>query len=582
MIKVNARDCVCTKISYLDYSEFCNKYHKQGTCFANICYGMFHDDELVQIMSFGEDRFGKQAHKVRYDYEMFRECSKENYSIRGGKSKLLKQFISDYNPYSIVSYCSLEHGFDGHSYLACGFTKVDEQKDSYHYERDNKVYSRFSFQKNSNLRKIGKKEPIQKTIESVGGVYDFNMTERENAESNGFVRVSEKGNIVFELLLRDIKGYVYKTTNRINGKIYVGQHLSNDINDSYLGSGSLLTKAIEKYGKDNFQKEILESVSEKYICDYQKTINELEVKYIRQFNSTDTDVGYNILDGGQGVDSWINSIHSHDNEEMRKSASERMKKYYKDNPSKRNEQSERMKRWYSDENNRRFVGEQIHQHYVDNPKDRIKLSESAKNRLTDEVIKKISESNKQRYINNPQLLVEMSEQAKQRYKENPQIKKQISKSMKKYAKEHLVGVERSDETKRKISENKIKYYADENNRKKASEIQKKVHEENPNISKAVSEKLKAYYSDEKNRERSRMNFKRYEEEHPNFRKECWKNEEFRKNFSEKMKEVRKNTIYRKKSWYTNGTDNVCVLEDESAPNGYWKGRTIPKRKKQLE
>ena len=50
---------------------------------------------------------------------------------------------------------------------------------------------------------------------------------------------------------------VYLTTNTINGKIYVGFHNTSKLNDSYIGSGTLLKRAIKKYGKTIFTKEIL-------------------------------------------------------------------------------------------------------------------------------------------------------------------------------------------------------------------------------------------------------------------------------------------------------------------------------------
>ena len=50
---------------------------------------------------------------------------------------------------------------------------------------------------------------------------------------------------------------VYKTTNLVNGKIYIGKHITEDPNDRYLGSGHLFYKAVRKYGVKNFKKEVL-------------------------------------------------------------------------------------------------------------------------------------------------------------------------------------------------------------------------------------------------------------------------------------------------------------------------------------
>jgi hypothetical protein len=85
---------------------------------------------------------------------------------------------------------------------------------------------------------------------------------------------------------------IYKTTNLANGKIYIGQDSKNDKN--YLGSGKTLFKAIKKYGKENFKKEILEE------CLSKKQLDEREKFWILKLNSTDPKIGYNISPGGTG------------------------------------------------------------------------------------------------------------------------------------------------------------------------------------------------------------------------------------------------------------------------------------------
>ena len=50
---------------------------------------------------------------------------------------------------------------------------------------------------------------------------------------------------------------IYKTTNIINNKIYIGKHKTTDPNDDYIGSGKHLWRAITKYGRENFKKEVL-------------------------------------------------------------------------------------------------------------------------------------------------------------------------------------------------------------------------------------------------------------------------------------------------------------------------------------
>lgn len=84
-------------------------------------------------------------------------------------------------------------------------------------------------------------------------------------------------------------GYIYITTNLVNGRIYIGQ--STNYCDKYLGSGINITRAISKYGRQNFSKKILRQ------CDSQTDLDLWERLYIKRFNSTDHEIGYNIAIG---------------------------------------------------------------------------------------------------------------------------------------------------------------------------------------------------------------------------------------------------------------------------------------------
>lgn len=90
--------------------------------------------------------------------------------------------------------------------------------------------------------------------------------------------------------------YIYITTNLINNKKYIGQHYGA-IDDNYLGSGTYITQAIDKYGKENFIKEILE------ICN-QETIDEREKYWIDYYNAVEDNMYYNLREGGSGGDGW--------------------------------------------------------------------------------------------------------------------------------------------------------------------------------------------------------------------------------------------------------------------------------------
>lgn len=86
---------------------------------------------------------------------------------------------------------------------------------------------------------------------------------------------------------------IYKTTNLVNGKFYIGAHITSNKEDGYLGSGKLLLKAISKYGRGAFKKEIL------YICENRKEMYAKEASVVCE-NLVKNEACYNLIPGGRG------------------------------------------------------------------------------------------------------------------------------------------------------------------------------------------------------------------------------------------------------------------------------------------
>lgn len=178
--------------------------------------------------------------------------------------------------------------------------------------------------------------------------------------------------------------YIYKTTNLINGKCYIGKS-EKDFNENYLGSGVLLQKAIKKYGKSNFKVEKIKD------CETIEELNESEKFYVNVYKNN----SYNLAEGGTG--GWTTKHFS--NEDLIK---------YKENLS--NSQKGRIvdettKQKISMSNKGKFFGDKktISQKIKEMWKDpnsiynsteyRENLSKAGKNRVwSEETKKKISDS----------------------------------------------------------------------------------------------------------------------------------------------------------------------------------------------
>lgn len=102
---------------------------------------------------------------------------------------------------------------------------------------------------------------------------------------------------------------VYQITNLINEKIYIGRHATVNLEDGYMGSGTLIIEAIQNYGIENFRKEIL------FDFDNPKEMIEKECEILTQ-DFVDRESNYNISVGGAGGNGMLGKTHNAETREV--------------------------------------------------------------------------------------------------------------------------------------------------------------------------------------------------------------------------------------------------------------------------
>jgi group I intron endonuclease len=143
--------------------------------------------------------------------------------------------------------------------------------------------------------------------------------------------------------------YIYRITNLLNGKKYIGKHSSMCLDNNYYGSGVAIAKAIKKYGKSNFKKDVI------CICENENHLNEMEIYYINKENTFK--IGYNMTKGGEGM------LGYKPTQETKEKASISRKKYYKENPQLLKKLSDLAKKKIGDKNP--FFGKKLTKEHIE-------------------------------------------------------------------------------------------------------------------------------------------------------------------------------------------------------------------------
>ena len=179
---IYARNTELRTVSDEESKEFLNKYHLQGYTYSRIKLGLYHDNELVSLLTLGNPRFNSN-----YSYEIIRYCKHPDYAVTGGIEKLFKHFKDRYKPDSIITYTDFSK-FNGKIYTRIGFKYIQQNpvtEPNYVWinEKNNLVLTRYKTQK-------------QKLLKLGLGTED--QSETEIMRSNGYIQIFDCGNIKLE------------------------------------------------------------------------------------------------------------------------------------------------------------------------------------------------------------------------------------------------------------------------------------------------------------------------------------------------------------------------------------------------
>lgn len=187
--KIYARKCEIRHVTNKESNMFLQNNHlQQSMVGASVNLGMYFDNELVSVMTFGKTRF-----KVNTEWELLRFCNKVSISVIGGFARLLKYFIKEYHPKSILSYANRRWS-TGKIYASNNFTfesKVESGYYYFHQENYIDVKHRIHFQKHK----------LHKLLDA----FDANLTESQNMYNNGYRKIYDAGQLKYILNIQGCK-----------------------------------------------------------------------------------------------------------------------------------------------------------------------------------------------------------------------------------------------------------------------------------------------------------------------------------------------------------------------------------------
>jgi hypothetical protein len=165
--RLYARKCSLNIISQSICDDFLNANHIQGTVQSKYRYGLYYNNELVAVMTFGASRFKRSEH------ELLRYCSILNTTIIGGAGKLFKYHVNNTKFTEIISYADRCWSI-GHLYESIGFEFESFTLPSYSYIENGIRNNRMNYQKHKLIKNgyIGNNEHDMMNNAGIYRIYD--------------------------------------------------------------------------------------------------------------------------------------------------------------------------------------------------------------------------------------------------------------------------------------------------------------------------------------------------------------------------------------------------------------------------
>lgn len=176
---IYARNCKIKEISPDEKNEFMLKNHFSGSDDSTIRFGLFYNNEMVSIMTFGKPLVYKN-----YEYELKSFANKLGVRVVGGASKLLKHFEDNYKPKSLVALCD-RRLYNGWLFKMIGFRFVNKTRPSFYWFKNKVRLQKYKYNM-KNIRNI------------LGDKYNDELSFCENMAKNKWEKIYDCGNFVFE------------------------------------------------------------------------------------------------------------------------------------------------------------------------------------------------------------------------------------------------------------------------------------------------------------------------------------------------------------------------------------------------